>query len=297
MAGFALATGPVSWGVDFADAPGNPPWPLVLDEIASSGIGALELGPVGYLPEDPGALRDALRRRGLVAVGSFVFEAFHDGARAAAIEALTVRASRAVAAAGGAVIVLIDRPGAERAATAGRSQAARRLDRGRWSVLVGGLRRAAAVADAHGLRAVVHPHAGGFLEFDDEIERLLQDSDLDLCVDTGHAAYAGIAAERLIERCGERLGHVHLKDLRGDVLARVRAERLDFWDAIGEGVFCPLGEGDVDLPAVLGALDAAGYAGYATIEQDRVAGCGSPLADLAASRRVLASAGLAEAAR
>jgi inosose dehydratase len=297
MPGFALATGPVSWGVDFADAPGNPPWPLVLDEIASSGIGALELGPVGYLPEDPRALRDALGRRGLVAVGSFVFEAFHDGARAAAIEALTVRACRAIAAAGGAVLVLIDRPGTERAASAGRSQAARRLDDRPWSVLVGGLRRAASVADAHGLRAVVHPHAGGFVEFDDEIERVLQDTDLDLCVDTGHAAYAGIAPERLIERCGDRLGHVHLKDVRGDVLARVRAERLDFWAAIGEGAFCPLGEGVVDLPAVLGALDAAAYAGYATIEQDRVAGRGSPLDDLAASRRVLVSAGLAEAAR
>ena len=59
MADLALATGPVTWGVDFADAPTNPPWPLVLDDIAASGVGALELGPVGYLPEDPPTLRAA----------------------------------------------------------------------------------------------------------------------------------------------------------------------------------------------------------------------------------------------
>ena len=76
-----LATGPVTWGVDFADAPGNPPWAHVLDEIAASGLGALELGPVGYLPEDPDTLRAALASRGLEAVGSFVFEDLHTPAQ------------------------------------------------------------------------------------------------------------------------------------------------------------------------------------------------------------------------
>jgi inosose dehydratase len=297
MADLALATGPVTWGVDFADAPGNPPWSLVLDDIAASGIGALELGPVGYLPEDPARLRAVLRERGLAAVGSFVFDDFHDPACADAIDAVTARACRAIAAAGGTVLVLIDRPGAERAATAGRSEAARRLDGEEWAALVAALRRAAAIAADHGLRPAVHPHAGSFVEFEDEIERLLADSDLALCLDTGHAAYAGTAAEDALRAHGDRLVHVHLKDVRGDVLARVRDERLDFWAAIEAGVFCPLGHGVVDLPAVLDALGEVGYRGYATIEQDRVPGSGSPLEDLAESRRVLASAGLAEVGR
>ncbi len=144
---------------------------------------------------------------------------------------------------------------------------------------------------------MVHPHAGSFVEFEDEIERLLDDSDLALCLDTGHAAYAGIAADRALIAYGSRLGHVHLKDVRADALARVRDERLDFWAAIAAGVFCPLGEGVVDLPGVLAALRDVGYNAYATIEQDRVPGSGSPLRDLAESLRVLASAGLAQAAR
>jgi inosose dehydratase len=156
------------------------------------------------------------------------------------------------------------------------------------------LRCSAERATARGIRPVVHPHAGGFIEFEDEIERLLADSDLALCLDTGHAAYAGIAAQDALRAHGDRLTHVHLKDVRGDVLARVRDERLDFWAAIDAGVFCPLGHGVVDLRAVLAALGEVGYGGYATIEQDRVPGRGSPLDDLAESRRVLASAGLAQ---
>jgi inosose dehydratase len=297
MSAVKLATGPVTWGVDFADAPGNPPWELVLDDMVASGLTAIELGPVGYLPEDPRLLRAALDVRGLTAVGSFVFDDFHDPARAAAIGAVTERACRAIVAAGGSVLVVIDRPGPERAATAGRSAAARRLEGPSWAVMVASIRRAADLAEEHGLRAAFHPHAGSFVEFEDEIERLLDDTDLALCLDTGHAAFAGIAADRALIDYGGRLGHVHLKDVAGDVLARVREQRLDFWAAIAAGVFCPLGEGVVDLPAVLAALSELGYRGYATIEQDRVPGSGAPLDDLAASLRVLSSACPAEARR
>ena len=163
--------------------------------------------------------------------------------------------------------------------------------------MVDGLRRSAAIANDQGLRPVVHPHAGSFIEFEEEVRRLLDQPDLDLCLDTGHAAYAGTAPECLVSEYGARLGHLHLKDVRRDVLARVREEGLDFWAAIAAGVFCPLGQGVVDLPAVLAALAGAGYRGYATIEQDRVAGSGSPLDDLARSQRVLGAAGLAEARR
>lgn len=280
-----LATGPVTWGVDFADAPGNPPWEHVLDEIASSGIDALELGPMGYLPEEPAALRAALDERGLTAVGSFVFDDFHDASRTRELAAATERAARAIAAAGGGVLLLIDRPGPERAATAGRPLDAPRL--AAWDAMVDALRRCAAIGEDHGLRPAVHPHAGSYVEFEDEIERLLDETELHLCLDTGHAAYAGIQADRALIAYAPRLAHVHLKDVRSEVVER----GLGFWDALAAGVFCPLGEGSVDLPAVLRALDEIGYAGYATIEQDRVPGSGSPLDDLAASVRVLSAAG------
>ena len=283
----ALATGPVTWGVDFADAPGNPPWQQVLDEIAASRLGALELGPVGYLPEDPQALREALGSRGLQAVGSFVFEDLHDPGRATAVLDIARRACAAIRAAGGGVLVIIDRPGEVRAATAGRSGEAERLDDDAWSAMVALIERVAAVAAEHGLEPVVHHHAGSYVEFEDEIDRLLAGSSAGLCVDTGHAAYAGIRPEALIARYGPRVRHVHLKDVEP-----ARGDGLAFWDAIAAGVFCPLGAGVVDFGAVVSALDAIGYAGFATIEQDRVPGSGAPLEDLAASLAALSAQGV-----
>jgi inosose dehydratase len=287
MAPIRLATGPVTWGVDFAGMPGNPPWSHVLDEIRRSGIGALELGPVGYLPEDPARLREALDSRGLSAVGGFVFEDLHEPARAGAALAVAARACRAAAAARGRVLVIIDRPGRERAATARRRAAARRPDPRRWDAMVRLIARIAAIARDAGLDPVLHPHAGSFVEFHDEIERVLEATDVGLCLDTGHCAYARIDPAEAVATYAARLGHVHLKDVDGSVLARADRHALGFWDAVEQGVFCPLGEGIVDLRAVLAALRAIGYEGFATLEQDRVTGSGAPLDDLRKSLAVV----------
>ena len=282
-----IASGPVSWGVDFADSRNNPPWETVLDEIEESGVGAIELGPVGYLPEEPAMLRSILSSRSLISVGSFIFDDLHDPTQARRVASIAERVSAAIAASGGAVLVIIDKPDDVRVRTAGRSAVASRLNDERWSLLIEQIRRVADIARRHGLRPVVHPHAGGYIEFEDEVERLVKDTDLDLCIDTGHFAYARIDPAPAIERYSDRLGHVHLKDIRAEVLARVDAEGLSFWQAIEAGIFCPLGEGLVDLRAVLAALDVAGYEGYATIEQDRVPGRGTPLDDLRQSLAVL----------
>ena len=282
-----IAISPVTWGVDFADSPNNPPWEKVLDEIEQSGVGALELGPVGYLPEEPDTLRDILSTRSLTSVGSFIFDDLHDPSQADRILTLAERASLAIAASGGGVLVIIDRPDDVRVRTAGRSAVAPRLDDDRWRSMLGQIEQVGDVARRHGLRPVVHPHAGGYIEFADEVERLVDDMDVDLCIDTGHFAYARIDPVAAIERYAGRIGHMHLKDIRPDVLARIDAEELSFWEAIEAGIFCPLGEGLVDLGAVLDALDAAGFDGYTTIEQDRVPGTGEALDDLRQSLAVL----------
>jgi inosose dehydratase len=277
-----LAGGPVSWGVDFAGDPANPPPGVVLDGIAAAGLHRLELGPAGYLPSG----RAELDRRGLSAVGTFVFADFHRAAPELADA--TAAALDAVVAAGGTLLVLIDRPSPARAATAGRSDAAPRLAGPAWRGLVDRLRRAAEQAAARGVRAVVHPHAGGYLEFPDEVDRLLADVDpaeLGLCLDTGHALYAGADPAELIRRHAARLEHLHIKD------AVEPAPGMGFWDAVAAGVFRPVGEGRLDLGALRDAL--AGYRGFATVEQDRRPGSpGDPAADLRRSVERLRAAGL-----
>jgi inosose dehydratase len=272
-----LAAGPVSWGVDFADAADNPPYGGVLDAIAGAGVRWVELGPVGYLPREA-----PLGPRGLSAVGTFVFDDFH--AAAESVIAATGAALDTITASGGTLLVLIDRPSAARAATAGRGDVAPRLDRPAWARMIALLRRCADMASARGVRAVVHPHAGSFVEFEDEIERLLDDTAgdaLGLCLDTGHALYAGSDPVELIRRYADRLEHLHLKD----IAAPVRAQGLGFWDAVAAGIFCPVGDGLLDLARLRDALGAIGYRGFATT-------AGDPAADLAHSLARLRAAGI-----
>ena len=285
-----LATGPVTWGVDFADTPTNPPWLQVLNEIAESGLRAMELGPVGYLPEDPDTVRELLAERNLLSAGSFVFDDLHDPEARERLIDITNRACRLIVASGGTILSLIDKPDDVRVATAGRPNAAPRLDDVRWQAMLDQIRALADVARQHGVRPVVHPHAGGYIEFEDEIERLVGDTDLDLCLDTGHLAYARVDPVAALQRYADRLGHVHFKDLRSDVLARIDIEHLTFWEAINADIFCPVGEGMVDIAAVLDTLDGIGYNGFATIEQDRVPGRGAPLEDLRKSVSVIENA-------
>ena len=278
-----LVGAPVSWGVDFAGDPANPPPGEVLDGIAAAGLQWTELGPPGYLPASAGALTE----RGLRSVGTFVFEDLHDPAARDTVNRAVRDALAALATLGGRLLVLIDRPCPRRAATAGRSADAVRLGGAAWEAMVATVRATAEAAAGAGVRAVVHHHAGGYVEFADEIDRLLADVPADeagLCLDTGHALYAGLRPERLVRDYAARLEHVHLKDVRRDGGGA-------FWEAVAGGVFCPAGDGLLDLAALARALDDAAYAGFATIEQDRRRGSpGTPLDDLRRSvARVRAS--------
>jgi inosose dehydratase len=285
-----LAAAPCSWGVDFADTPTNPPWLQVMDEIAASGLPALELGPVGYFPEDPDTIRELLHDRSLLSAGSVMFDDFHDPAARDRLLGIAERVSRVIVASGGSILSIIDKPDDVRVATAGRPAAAPRLDDERWTAMLDQIRAIAEVARGIGVHPVVHPHVGGYIEFEDEIERLVADTDLDLCLDTGHLAYARMDPVTMLRRHADRLAHVHFKDIRPDVLARVDSEALTFWQAIEADIFCPIGEGMVDIGEVLATLDDIGYSGFATIEQDRVPGSGEALGELRKSVAVIEAA-------
>ena len=287
-----LATGPVSWGVDFADDPHNPPWQEVLDGIATTGLGLTELGPLDYLPRSPASLRPELERRGLAVAGSFVFQPFDDPARRAQVLDTTCATCELIAGVGGTHVVLIQAVTPDRAATAGDSARAPRLSAARTDALVEGIEAAASIAaEDFGLRPVLHNHAGTAVEFADELDEVLDALPRDLlglCLDTGHAYYSGLELDPLLDGCGERLEYLHLKDVRTDVRDRSISKRTGFWQAVADGVFCPLGEGGVDFERLLARLEALGFDGPVTIEQDRRPGVNSsPEEDVAASVRYL----------
>jgi inosose dehydratase len=149
--------------------------------------------------------------------------------------------------------------------------------------------------DEYGVRAVIHPHAGGHIEFADEIERILADIPSEvagLCLDAGHTAYAGMDPVATLRRYCERIDYIHFKDIDPAAFAEVMGERICFFDACAKGVMCPIGSGSIDYPGIRALLTELGYGGYITIEQERdPCNTGSILDDLAASRAFLRRVG------
>jgi inosose dehydratase len=286
---FKLANAPTSWGIEAPLKPSYPTWLQVLDEVAAAGYAGIELGPFGFLPTDPDVLHDALSARDLALVAGTVMEAFHDPSETSRTISLTDQIARVLASQSATLLVAIFSIISPREETAGRTADAVRLSAEELGVAIQTLRRVTATAADHGVTTVLHAHAGTHLEFADEIQ-LLADKlpDTAFCVDTGHAAYAGIDAAEWIEALGNRLVYVHLKDVDPAVLAEARAKKLGFTDAVGAGIFSVLGEGVSDLTEIFAALVRIQYRGWLTVEQDRMLGSSStPLQRAVSSREFL----------
>jgi len=295
--GLRVANGPVSWGVDLPNKPGVPPWEEVFSEIGEAGYRWCELGPVGYLPDDDDLVGAELRARDLSVAGSYVFEPMHDKSKHGEIELVTRRTCRRIAGLGGTYLVVIDMVSDERGATGGRTRDAHRLAGENYRDLLAGVRLVASIAAEHGLMPVLHPHVGSYIEFEDEVERMLSDTfddGLQLCIDTGHFAYAGIEPVGFLARHRDRVRYLHFKDIDPDVHERVLDGAVGFFDAISLGVFCPVGRGVVDFAGLAEELKH-GFDGPGTVEQDRDVRSGTtPLEDAKASLAFLRELGLAD---
>ena len=291
-----IGNAPCSWGVEFANDPRNPEWKTVLKECAEAGYKGIELGPVGFMPEDPAILSVALAENDLELIGGVVFRAFHDPDKWEDVQDGAVRTCKALVAHGAKHLVLIDSISERRAPTAGRASEAEQMDAAEWAAYSDRIRTIAKIgAEEYGLTVGMHAHAGGFIDFEPELEKLLDEVDeniLKICFDTGHHSYAGFDPVAFMKRHIDRISYMHFKDIDPKVKAATIANRTGFYDACGQGIFCNLGQGDVDFPAVHQLLVDSGFEGWCTVEQD----CDplldvAPTADARANREYLESIG------
>lgn len=276
-----IAAAPISWGVCEVPGWGHQLTPeRVLDEMTALGLSATEFGPDGFLP---GAL---LAERGVTAVGGFVPVVLHDPDT----DPLpAVGAALADFAAAGATTLVL-------AAATGRDgyDARPELDAPGWKTLLANLDRLAALASAAGITAALHPHVGTMVETPDDVDRVLEGSWTGLCLDTGHLLVGGTDPVELARRAAGRVVHVHLKDADEGAAAAVRDGRTTYTEAVTAGMYRPLGQGDIDLPALVDSLEGAGYPGWYVLEQDTVLDAepppgGGPLLDVRASFEWLAA--------
>jgi len=290
-----IGNAPCSWGVEFAQDARNPTWRSVLQQCAEAGYKGIELGPVGFMPEDPVELKDGLDEFDLELIGGVVFRPYHDANAWDDVLDGTQRTCKALQAHGAQHLVLIDSISPRRAPTAGRAAEAEQMDQAEWNAYRDRIVASAKIGVDHGLTVGIHAHAAGFMDFEPELERLLNETPDDLlhiCFDTGHHSYAGFDPVAFMKKHIDRISYMHFKDIDPAVKADVVANRTDFYKACGQGIFCNLGQGDVDFPAVRQVLLDAGFKGWCTVEQD----CdptlpGTPMEDAQANREYLQSIG------
>lgn len=257
-----VGTAPISWGI--CEVPGwgaQLPPDRTLAEMASLGLHATELGAVGYLPEDPAALRSVLERHGLALIGGFNALALADPDRAEE-QLATADRSAAVLAAGGAryfvSCAVSDPDDWQRPA----------LDDAAWSALVHNLAAIDRVCERHGLLHVFHPHVDSLVETAEEVERVLSACDVPFVLETGHLLIGGYDPLRFAREHRDRVGLVHLKDVRLDLIDDLRSRRITLMAAVQAGIFPSLGDGGAPIAEVIAELERSGYDGWYVIEQD-----------------------------
>lgn len=267
-----ISNAPCSWGVETPDSANNPVWKTVLDECQASGYKGIELGPVGFFPEESNILSDALNERDLTLTAGVVFRPFHDPKQWDKVLDGAHRTFKSLQAQGAKQAVLIDSIAEERALTAGRPDEARRLDTIDWKNMMKRVETIAKIGtQEYGLNVALHGHAAGFIEYKDEIEKTLDDIDeniLSLCIDTGHCLYAGFDPIQFYNTYKSRTVYFHFKDIDPLVKEVITAKRINFYDAIKQGLFCTLGNGTCDFETLFTTMKQHNFKGWSTIEQE-----------------------------
>ncbi len=279
-----IASAPCCWGVDDPTNPYLPDWKLVLREAAQAGYKGIELGPYGYLPLDVNAVREELQKNDLTVIAGTIFDDLLSIENRDNLLKMTNDICALITKLPPATneqnqhyptpyLTVMDFGHKERSMVAGHYSRAPRLSKKQWDGMMDNIKEIAMLArDCYGVRAVIHPHAGGYIEFEDEIKQVIEDipsSTAGLCLDTGHLYYSGMEPVQSIRNNAERLDYIHFKDINEDIYHQMMMKEIDFFDACAQGVMCPIGKGIIDYNSINKLLKEINYHGWITIEQER----------------------------
>ena len=267
-----LANSPCSWGVAYADSASNPHWKKVTKEIIEAGYHYSELGPYGYMPTDVEEIQSHIDSINLKIIGGFIFDNLHISNEHDLINKKIIKTCDLLKKLNAEFYVIIDHLDVKRMKTSGKNSIACQLDLSEYKLLVSFLKKISKICyEDFGLKPVLHPHAGTYIENELEIENIINDVDsryMGICIDTAHLYYCGVDVCQTIQKYSNLIMHIHFKDINQDVLNMVHNNNLDFDSAVKNQVFCPLGNGVIDFKKIINQLNNINYNGYATIEQD-----------------------------
>jgi len=257
-----IGNAPCSWGITYP-AGNRYTWQKYLDEVAAAGYRGTELGPFGFLPKDKAILAPELTRRGLTLIGATHVHTFGDRASSPVLMTTLRELAPLLRDLGARHLVIMDESNWYPAGQEGV------LDEAGWQDLVATVREAQAVIEGeYGLKASFHPHIGTGVQFEAQIDRLLADTEIDLCFDTGHHAFWNQDPLAYMRKVWGRIAYMHLKNVDTTVRQRVLDGKLSVADCYGAGVMAPLPDGAVDIQAVVRFLEDREFDGPIVVEQD-----------------------------
>ena len=257
-----IASAPISWGICEVTGWGAMlPTPRVLVEMSALGLPATELGAPGFLPDTPEAVRETLSQFDMTLIGGFTPFVLHDPAR----RAEAIAEARRVAG-------LFQRAGATEIVSAvvldENWSIPRPLDRDEQRHMLEMFGVIDEICAEHGLQQVLHPHVQTMVETADDMNRVLDGCDVKWCLDTGHMALGGQDPVAFAREAADRVGHVHLKDVNMSLAPALMGREITIMQGVQQGLFTPLGQGDVAIAEVVEVLEGSGYRGWYVIEQD-----------------------------
>lgn len=265
-----IGSAPDNWGVWFPDDPKQTPWHRFLDEMVEAEYEWTELGPYGYLPTDLSVLQSELDRRNLKVSGTFAMDHLEDPESWQSLERQVLGAGESLAFLGAEYLVLIDDTYTN--PFTGEQQRPKSLDESSWNRLIDTTHKVTDIArDRFGLQVVFHPHADTHVEYEEQIEKFLEQTDPDrvkICFDTGHHAYRDGDPVGFMRRHHNRVPYLHLKSIDENIRQKVEAEDIPFAAAVSMDMFCEPSAGAVDFLAFRDVLREVDYDGFAIVEQD-----------------------------
>ena len=296
-----IANAPCSWGaLEFELEGKSLGYQQVLSEMVETGYAGTELGDWGFMPSTPAELKKELDEKKLQLLGAFVPVALaKEEAHAAGID-LALKTAGLMYDAGykNAFIVLADENGSveERTKNAGRITPGMGLTENQWKTFAEGAEKVAqAVKRVYGMRTVFHHHCAGYVETPEEVAKLMELTNpelLGLCLDMGHYAFGGGNPVEALKKYYNRIWHVHFKDFDPKVGQAARENNYDYFKSVAEGVFCELGNGNVDFKSIVSILKEKGYEGWIVVEQDVLPGMGNPKVCAKRNREFIQTLGL-----
>lgn len=267
-----LSCAPCCWGVENETNPHYPTWNKVLQDMQVAGLKGIELGPYGFFPTQPEVLRTHLHKAGVSVIAGTIYSNFLQTDTNSLIP-YAQKVCSLLKEVSASYVVMIDAVNAVRTKYAGLPHEAPRLARGeRQELLHRILILSKLIREDYGLVPVLHNHAGGYIEFEDEIDFFVQNTtneQMGLCIDVGHLYYACMDPVKKLQDYASRCEYVHLKDVAQSIYQKARREHMGYFEACNVGVMCELGTGALNYTEIFRQLERMGYDGWCTIEQER----------------------------